>query len=336
MTHFEILVCLIFLLNFGFYWFNESIAKILNLFDTPDFKRKLHSKSVPITGGLYLFINIILISILSNLNLLHLPIFNFETNREFFSFIFLMTFVFLVGIYDDKFDMSPLSKLSFLMFIIFISVLIDETTIVQNLRFSINEYIIQLSKLSIPFTVLSILIFLNALNMFDGIDMQVSLYFLISLIFIIFKINSFYLLCLFPVIIFNIYLNFKKKLFMGDSGTNVISVLISWLIIKNYNLYNAFYCEEIFLLMLVPGLDMLRLFFIRIIKGKNPFYADNNHLHHLYIYRYSLNISIMLIQFQIFLPIFLYLLFDLNPLLINFISIAMYIFVIIHLKLKKI
>ena len=31
----------------------------------------------------------------------------------------------------------------------------------------------------------------------------------------------------------------------------------------------------------IPGLDMFELFIFRIVKGKNPFSADLNHIHHL-------------------------------------------------------
>ena len=33
--------------------------------------------------------------------------------------------------------------------------------------------------------------------------------------------------------------------------------------------------------MCIPGLDMFRLFLFRIMKGQNPFKADNNHIHHI-------------------------------------------------------
>ena len=33
--------------------------------------------------------------------------------------------------------------------------------------------------------------------------------------------------------------------------------------------------------MFLPGIEMIRLFFLRIIKLKSPFDADNFHLHHL-------------------------------------------------------
>ena len=33
--------------------------------------------------------------------------------------------------------------------------------------------------------------------------------------------------------------------------------------------------------MAIPGIDMLRLFIVRLINKKNPFKGDNNHLHHI-------------------------------------------------------
>ena len=33
--------------------------------------------------------------------------------------------------------------------------------------------------------------------------------------------------------------------------------------------------------MMVPGVDMFRLFLMRILSKKNPFSPDRNHIHHL-------------------------------------------------------
>ena len=33
--------------------------------------------------------------------------------------------------------------------------------------------------------------------------------------------------------------------------------------------------------MALPGLDMFRLFIIRLVSGKHPFKPDTNHIHHL-------------------------------------------------------
>ena len=39
--------------------------------------------------------------------------------------------------------------------------------------------------------------------------------------------------------------------------------------------------EKIFLIFIVPGLDMFRVFIERFINNKHPFSPDTNHLHHL-------------------------------------------------------
>ena len=81
-------------------------------------------------------------------------------------------------------------------------------------------------------------------------------------------------------LIFYLYLNYRNLIFFGDSGSLLLSFLISMIVIFNHNSGNMF-AEEIFILMIIPGLDMFRLFLTRIFNKKNPFSGDRNHLHHL-------------------------------------------------------
>ena len=109
--------------------------------------------------------------------------------------------------------------------------------------------------------------------------------------------------------------------------------LISYIIIKEYNYHGSkIFCEEIFLLMLIPGIDMLRLFAIRIIKGKSPFLPDNQHLHHLYLNKFSQNFTILAIQLHIFIPIVIFNLFisEIIPIITS--SIIIYLIGIFYLK----
>ena len=39
--------------------------------------------------------------------------------------------------------------------------------------------------------------------------------------------------------------------------------------------------------MLLPGLDLIRLFIFRILKKRNPFSPDRNHLHHYLLKKYK-------------------------------------------------
>ncbi len=334
MTLYIIFFTIIFF-NLLIFKFNNQICEKLNLYDRPDFERKIHLKKIPVTGGIFLFANIILFILVLIFKFPEEKILFFSGNRELFSFIFLITSLFLIGLYDDRYNLKPFTKLFVSTFSVFIFVLLNENIIIEHLSFETFDYRIYLSKFAIPFTILSILIFLNALNMFDGIDLQVSTYVLLILIYLLLKFDFYFLLFLFPVFFFNIYFNYKKRNFLGDSGTNILAGLISFLIIKTYNLNLNLPCEEIFLLMLIPGLDLLRLFIVRIINGKNPFLPDQNHLHHLYLKKFNTKISFIIIQLQIFTPILLYNFLNFNLLIVNSVSIIIYILVVANFKFTK-
>lgn len=249
------------------------------------------------------------------------------------SFLILISSLFVIGLYDDKYDLSPFKKLFLYAFFILICLLIDENLIIKELNFYSGNFSIKLFNLAIPFTLLSILLFLNALNMFDGIDLQVSLYSLFLFIYFIFKFDIIFFILVIPALLFVIFFNYKKKIFLGDSGSNILATLISFVLIKEYNNgYGNVYCEEIFLLMLIPGIDMLRLFINRIIRGRNPFLSDNQHLHHLYLNKFSQNLSIFIIQLHIFIPVLIFNFYNSAIAVILIISISIYLTSIFYLK----
>ena len=85
--------------------------------------------------------------------------------------------------------------------------------------------------------------------------------------------------------------------------------------------------------MSIPGLDMFRLFCIRILKGQNPFKADNNHLHHLFLRKFKFSQSFLLIQFLIIAPIIFYLLQG-SSVISVIVAIIIYLLSLLFLKLK--
>ncbi len=58
-------IFLFFILNSIFFIFLNKIAFYYNLYDLPDFKRKIHSKPIPLLGGLLIILNLFLILILN-------------------------------------------------------------------------------------------------------------------------------------------------------------------------------------------------------------------------------------------------------------------------------
>ena len=165
-NHFEIiLITLIFLFFFIFAKYNFKIAFYLNLLDKPDKKLKLHHSNVPLTGGLLIF-GIYFIFVLCKF-----LYFNLNFNSFLINNIFLLT-IFSVGIIDDKFNLSPNIKLFILVLIIITFLNLNNFYLLKEIY--ISSFNVRFNIFSINFfiTTLSILLFINASNMFDGIDGQ--------------------------------------------------------------------------------------------------------------------------------------------------------------------
>lgn len=336
MSNFAIIFIIFLILNYFLFKQNDYISNKIELYDYPDNKRKLHKKKTALTGGIFIFLNLIIFFFLLKIDYLQIPDLDLQTEREIVSLCLLIISQFTIGFYDDKYELNPFKKLFLSAFFIFVCLVIDENLIIRELNFFTESYSIKLSVFSIPFTILSFLLFLNALNMFDGIDLQVPIY--TSFLFIYFILNENIQLIIFilPVMLFIIYYNFKKKLFLGDSGSNLLAALISYIIIKNYNSgTEVMYCDEILLLMLVPGLDMLRLFIFRIYKGKNPFLSDNQHIHHLYFKNFSKKFTIFIIQMHIVIPLIIFSFFNYLLFILIISSIIIYFLCIIFFKISR-
>ena len=144
------------------------------------------------------------------------------------------------------------------------------------------------NNFGIFFSILCVMLFVNAFNLFDGINLQSSLYGIFLLIYLISKTLYFQiaLILIIPLLLI-IYLNSKNRIFMGDSGTLFLGSIISLIVILNYTKFNLLEVDEIFILMLLPGIDMLRLFVQRIYNRKNPFLGDREHLHHYFLLVYG-------------------------------------------------
>ena len=296
-----------FFINLFIYLFRNKIIEIYNLYDIPDNKRKLHPNKTSIVGGLFFFINILFysITILFNKDFIDFSIL-FISDLNLLYFILIIVSFFIFGYFDDKFNINANLKLLILVSLIFLILKNDDNLLIPYLNFSFSEKIIFLNEFSFIFTIFCFIAFINAFNLFDGINCQIGLYVLFILILIFFS-NSELLLfnsLLFPLIIFLI-LNYQGKIFIGNAGSYLLGFILSYIIIKFYNNTNSLYADKILLIMFLPGIDMIRLFFIRIKNKKNPFSPDRNHLHHKllkkfgYIYTIQIVIGLSILPYSI-------------------------------------
>jgi UDP-GlcNAc:undecaprenyl-phosphate GlcNAc-1-phosphate transferase len=303
------------LLNLSIFFFQDKIDKAVNIYDKPDKIRKFHKGSIPLTGGILIFINLFFFIIFDFFLEKKLFFFQdfFNYNRIYFSFIFGLVSFFLLGLLDDKISISANLKLIIQILILFIVLLLDPNLKIEFIKFSFLDKNFYLNEFSLIFSILCFLLFINAFNMFDGINGQSGLYALINfLIFYLFLDKLIFLLIMFIMVIF-LYKNFKNKIFLGNSGSYLISFLISFYYVKFYNTGIINEADFIGLIMFIPGLDLLRLFFLRIYKGKNPFSPDRNHLHHILLkkfnYKWSIFLLFSLIGFPLIINYFFHVIF---------------------------
>jgi UDP-GlcNAc:undecaprenyl-phosphate GlcNAc-1-phosphate transferase len=292
---FELTLFLIFtILNFFILRNINFFSKRINILDIPDKNRKLHSKPIFLGGGIILYFNYILIlTINSYFKFSNNNLFLISDYQSFVTWFVVPSAFFLVGLIDDKFDLGPFIKLLLLTIIYLFGIFADKTLLITEINLMSVNYIYYLGSFSIFFTLFAILIFTNAFNMLDGIDLNVGLYTMSVISFILSRVNfNLSLMLILFSIIFFLFLNFKKKVFLGDSGANLLSVIIAILFIKNFNINYLFKSDEILMIMLLPGLEIIRVFYLRISNKKNPFKADRNHLHYLMLDKFkSINIQ---------------------------------------------
>ena len=291
------------LINLIFLFFFNSIERLINIFDSPN-NKKIHSKKISLLGGLIFLLNIsiyliyIIIFKSSSLN----DIFGFTSNASNIIFVLSILSLFLIGFLDDKKDLSPSIRILFLIFIIIINLLITPEINISIIKLSfMNTFSIH--KYSYFWTLLCFLLFINAFNFFDGINIQISgLIFAMCSFFLIKNIFFDFFLVILIANTFFLYLNYKSQTFLGNSGSFFLPFMFGALFISAYNNNINITSDEIVILMLIPGMDLLRLFFQRIINNSNPLKGDREHIHHYLLKKYSHTSAALINQLLIWVP----------------------------------
>ena len=295
----------ILILNFLFFKYNYKIAKSLNLFDNPDNFRKIHNIPVPLTGGIIILLNILALLIFLYLNKSYVDNFEIFLNiKDLFIFLASILLFFFIGLFDDKYEISANKKFLIMLLSLIPIIILSGDLIIKEIRVSFLEIEYSLPYyVSIFWTVLCFLLFINALNMFDGINYQVCFFSIYICVFFI--INNYFLIFFIFVLIslINFFiLNHRNKAFLGDNGSYLLAFIFSYLFVKLYNQEQTLESDHIFLIMIIPGIDLIRLFIVRISRGNNPFTPDKDHFHHILLKKYNLiNVNII-IQSLIIIP----------------------------------
>ena len=268
----------------------RSKALKLNLKDTPDI-RSSHVIPVPTFGGVVFYISYILVLFFAQ---------SLDSNHVSITLIASISILFFTGLLDDFKNLSP--KIKFLCQIIGVALLMFQPDFrILSLHGFMGIYEIPL-YVSVGGSMFFLLGLINAFNLIDGIDGLTGITGVIVASFysyLLYNLGYFFYLSLSLATIATLlaFLRFNfsntRKIFMGDTGSLVIGLVLGVLTLKLLSVDDtaygslSFYRAQLPLfltgVLFVPLLDTMRVMFLRLTKGVSMFKPDRNHLHHIIV-----------------------------------------------------
>jgi UDP-GlcNAc:undecaprenyl-phosphate GlcNAc-1-phosphate transferase len=299
-----------------------KLSIYINLLDKTD-ERKIHSGTIPLVGGIAIYLSIIFYAIF------------FDINKFTLFLLIASSLILLAGVFDDLRNISPITRL-FLQIVATLFIISNDFSVTS--LGSYHGYVLHLSSFGYIFTLFSILVLVNATNFIDGIDglcASLTLVSIISLlIFSNIEVNNnisqlLFFIC-FSILIFLFFnLGFikKYKIFLGDSGSTFLGFLLAWILI--------YFAEEKYIhpslliwCITIPIFDLLRVIIIRFFLKKNPLYPDRIHAHHI-LFKITKNDKLTLIILTLLAILFSFLGFYVYNIFGPIISLIFYIILFI-------
>ena len=263
--------------------FGKPVAIKLGLVDTPT-ARKAHVGSIPLVGGVAIFIGVFFASVV------FLP----QTHGFNIYFIAAALIVF-IGVLDDYYDLPVKPRIVAQMLVASMMIFGAELYL-DNLGDLFGFGVIKLNVFGTIFTMVAVVAAINAFNMIDGIDGLAGMLSIITFCALGFLLNQnqneWFLLPILFVAATMAYLMFNlewpssafKKIFMGDAGSMLIGLTVIWLlVIGTQSEQQAFKPVTALWLVAIPLMDMTAIMVRRVKKGQSPFKPDRDHLHHIFL-----------------------------------------------------
>ena len=248
----------------------------LGVLDQPDGIRKLHERPTPLVGGIAVVVPFVGVDVWLAVT---------TGDVLFFGVLAVAACALLViGFIDDRKHLPPVVRLLLAAAICYAVVEVCPEFGITFIYFSFWPEATALGGWTAIFTVLCLVGLKNAVNMADGKDGLVAG---LSLVWVglmaiyapdqIESLLGVLAITLLIVVTFNM----AGRLFLGDSGSYAISIIIGLLAIHTYRASaTALSADQVAIWFLIPVVDCLRQIFGRVLGGRSPFRPDQNHLHH--------------------------------------------------------
>lgn len=265
----------------------RRLALRLGVVDKPDGHRKLHGRTVPLGGGVAVFLSMIFAIGAGML---------FETPwsqalRGDPSFLIAIggssLLIVIIGLVDDRFELRGRQKLIGQIVAVFTLVTLGDLAIQRISLFGVD---IELGLMAVPFTMFWLLGAINALNLIDGVDglaTTVGVVFSAALAVMASmmhrNVDAIYALAMAGSLAgFLIYNLPPAKIFLGDAGSMLIGLVLGVLAIRSSlkgpaTVALAAPTAIWGVLIFDVGMAILR----RKLTGRSLYTTDRGHLHHV-------------------------------------------------------
>lgn len=264
-------------------------AQKIGLIDRPC-ERKRHDGSVPLVGGLSVFITSLITFI-----------YFFNLTPPLVLFLIASALMVAIGVLDDRFDLSVSLRILAQLLVSAIIVFGSDIYIV-NLGDVLGLGEIYLGGWGIPFTLLAIMAAINAYNMIDGIDGLLGAMGLVSFagLAVLAGMHGHEFVLAAAILVSGALLPFwcrntgmpfprVQKIFMGDAGSMFIGLGVIWMVALLVNPtaigneVKSVRPVAVLWFIAIPLMDMLAIMVRRIMKKQPPFRPDRDHLHHIFM-----------------------------------------------------
>ncbi len=255
------------------------------MFDNPG-KHKIHEHYTPSLGGIAIVLGAVVAMLVA------LPFHELSKSKYF---LIALSLIFITGLRDDILTLSPKQKLFSQLLPIALLVILGRVQLTSFYDISSEPFPTWLSWVISIFT---ITILTNAYNLIDGIDGFAGAIATVGFLFfgIWFGLAGDLTLSVVSATFCGgtlafLFFNWQPaKIFMGDTGSLTLGLLLSFLSVQfinhNFSLtgQESFHFEASIAtaisILIIPIFDTLRVIIIRISRLESPFKADRNHLHH--------------------------------------------------------
>lgn len=266
-----------FLLAFLSTPFVKKLAKKIGAIDIPKDKRRMHTDSVPLIGGLAIFLGFLVSTVLFA-----------EIDIKIIAILSGALIMVVLGVFDDKYALGAKFKLM-------IQVIAAAIPVIAGVRIEriilpfLKSGGIEFGWLAYPITILWIVALTNAVNLIDGLDglaAGVSAIASFSM-FLIALMQGNYLIAVMCAALVGACCGFlpynfsPASIFMGDTGSTFLGfVMASLSVLGLFKIHAIISFAVPFIAFGIPIFDTSFAIFRRIKEHRPIMSPDRGHLHH--------------------------------------------------------